>query len=220
MKKLNVYAVRHGQTYFNIYNKLQGWSNSPLTQKGIDDAHDAGKRLADIEFSAAYSSDTTRAEETAKVILKENKISKLVAPETQSYFREQFYGSFEGTNMDAAWYSTGAPHGVPTFKAIVDQYSIGKAKDFMKEADPFHHAENNKEYWERIDQGIDLIRNNRDLNDGDNVLLISHGNTLLSLMERFGQGKFDLSVRPANGSVTKLIITDQDVTVDFYNQTK
>lgn len=220
MKKLNVYAVRHGQTYFNIYNKLQGWSNSPLTQKGIDDAYDAGKRLAGIQFSAAYSSDTTRAEETAKVILKENKISKLVAPETQSYFREQFYGSFEGTNMDAAWYSTGAPHGVPTFKAIVDQYSIGKAKDFMKEADPFHHAENNKEYWERIDQGIDLIRNNRNLNDGDNVLLISHGNTLLSLMERFGQGKFDLSVRPANGSVTKLIITDQDVTVDFYNQTK
>ncbi|QER66840.1 histidine phosphatase family protein [Paucilactobacillus nenjiangensis] len=219
MTKLNVYAVRHGQTYFNIYNKLQGWSNSPLTQKGIDDAHDAGKRMAQIKFAAAYSSDTTRAEQTAKVILGENQVSAVKVPETQPYFREQFYGSFEGTNMDAAWYSTGAPHGVPTFKAIVDKYSIGKAKDFMKEADPFHHAESDDEYWLRINKGIALIRSNDTLKDGDNVLLISHGNTLLSLMERFGQGKFDLSVRPANGSVTKLIVTDDDVTVDFYNQT-
>ena len=28
----NIYLVRHGQTYYNIYNKLQGWSNSPLTK--------------------------------------------------------------------------------------------------------------------------------------------------------------------------------------------
>ena len=33
MTKLNIYLVRHGQTYYNIYNKLQGWSNSPLTER-------------------------------------------------------------------------------------------------------------------------------------------------------------------------------------------
>ena len=38
MTKLNLYLVRHGQTYFNIYNKLQGWSNSPLTEKGKENA--------------------------------------------------------------------------------------------------------------------------------------------------------------------------------------
>ncbi|WP_373747636.1 histidine phosphatase family protein, partial [Weissella soli] len=53
---LNLYLIRHGQTYYNRYNKLQGWSNAPLTDQGRADAVSVGKRLADIEFKAAYSS--------------------------------------------------------------------------------------------------------------------------------------------------------------------
>lgn len=43
---LHLHVVRHGQTYFNRYNRLQGWSNSPLTQSGLDDAEHAGTYLA------------------------------------------------------------------------------------------------------------------------------------------------------------------------------
>lgn len=218
MTKLNLYVVRHGQTYFNIYNKLQGWSNSPLTQKGIDGAVETGKRLADTHFDAAYCSDTTRAMDTAKIILQENHASDVKEPQTAMNFREEFYGYFEGNDMSQAWYLAGAPHGLPTFKDIVNKYSIGKAKDYLKDADPFHQAENNDEYWARVDKGFDLIRHNSDLKDGDNVLLISHGNTLLSLMERYGQGKYDLTVRPKNGSLTQLTLTDDDVIVESYNQ--
>ncbi|WP_203649953.1 histidine phosphatase family protein [Secundilactobacillus yichangensis] len=218
MTKLNLYVVRHGQTYFNIYNKLQGWSNSPLTQKGIDGAVATGKRLANVHFEAAYCSDTTRAMDTAKLILKENQASEVKEPQTAMFFREEFYGYYEGNDMAQAWYLAGAPHGLPTFKDIVTKYSIGKAKDYLKEADPFHQAENNAEYWVRVDQGFDLIRRNPDLKDGDNVLLISHGNTLLSLMERYGGGKYDLTVRPANGSLTNLMLTDNDVVVESYNK--
>ena len=218
MTKLNVYVVRHGQTYYNIYNKLQGWSNSPLTGKGIQDAQAAGQKLAETTFAAAYCSDTTRAEQTAKMILAANHAGAPETPIVVPYFREEFYGYFEGTNMDEAWYMAGAPHGLATFKQIVEKYSIGKAKDFLKAADPFHDAEDNAEYWQRLDQGFALIRSNDQLKDGDNVLLISHGNTVLSMMEKFGQGKYDLTVRPQNGSVTKLIVTADDVTVDYYNR--
>ena len=69
MKTLNLTVVRHGKTYFNRYNKLQGWGNSPLTDEGIADAHQAGERLADVPFKVAYSSDTTRAMDTANIIL-------------------------------------------------------------------------------------------------------------------------------------------------------
>ena len=69
MTKLNLYLVRHGQTYFNIYNKLQGWSNSPLTEKGKENAVAAGKRLQNIHFTAAFCSVTTRAMETIQKIL-------------------------------------------------------------------------------------------------------------------------------------------------------
>lgn len=218
MSKFTLYMVRHGQTYFNIYNKLQGWSNSPLTDKGIQNAVDTGEKLKDTKFAAAYCSDTTRAEQTAQTILDKNDASDIDAPVTSMFFREEFYGYFEGNDMDQAWYLAGAPHGLPTFRDIVDKYSIGKAKDYLKDADPFHQAENNDEYWKRLDQGFDLIKSNKDIKDGDNVLLISHGNTLLSIVERYGNGKYDVTERPANGSLTKLEVDGDNIKVLSFNE--
>ncbi len=46
MKTVTVYLVRHGQTWFNRFNKMQGWSDSPLTDQGIADAKRAGDLLS------------------------------------------------------------------------------------------------------------------------------------------------------------------------------
>lgn len=218
MRQFTLYLIRHGQTYYNIYNKLQGWSNSPLTEKGWQNAQAAGERLKNIKFAAAFCSDLPRAELTTREILKHNLQPNPPSPTVSPLFREQFYGYFEGTDMNQAWYVAGAPHGVPNFKAIVEKYSIGQAKDFLKAADPFHQAENNQEYWQRLDQGIALIRQTSAIRDNSNVLLVSHGNTLLSLVERFGEGKFDVTQRPANGSLTKLSVTDQHIKVISFNK--
>lgn len=215
--KFNLYVVRHGQTYFNIFNRLQGWSNSPLTEKGIEGAKDTAEKLANIKFSAAFCSDTTRAMHTAQIILDANKAGSVDQPLTSPLLREEFYGYYEGNDMPQTWYVAGAPHGLPTFKDIVNKYSIGKAKDYLKEADPFHMAEDNEEYWTRWNKGLDFIRSDKNIHDDDNVLLISHGNAVLSLVERFGKGKYDVTERPANGSLTKLEITDNDAEVTGYN---
>lgn len=95
MTKLNIYLVRHGQTYYNIYNKLQGWSNSPLTEKGKQDAKNAGERLKNVHFDAAFCSDTTRAMETIQEILDLNQADSVHSPVVAPYFREEFYGSYE-----------------------------------------------------------------------------------------------------------------------------
>ena len=216
MTKINIYLVRHGQTYYNIYNKLQGWSNSPLTDQGYQDAEKAGQRLKDVHFDAAFCSDLTRAVETAQTLLDENKADSVKEPTTAPYFREEFYGSYEGTYMDQAWYNAGAPHGLKTFKDIVTKYNIDTAKDWLKDADPFHDAENSTDYWKRMNEGLAIIRD-AGLPDGANVLLVSHGNTCLSLIERFGEGKYDITERPANGSLSKLVMDGDRVSVEFYN---
>ncbi|QIL50673.1 phosphoglycerate mutase family protein [Weissella coleopterorum] len=218
MAKVTLYLVRHGQTYFNIYNKLQGWSNSPLTGKGIQNALDTGRRLSDIKFVAAFCSDTTRAEDTAELILAENHKSLLTKAIKSPYFREQFYGSFEGDNMDEVWSKVGSKQNLNSFADIVQQFSIADAKNMMKAADPFHDAENQNEYWTRIQKGFKLIAEQPELHDGDNVLVISHGNTLLSLMEQYGHGQFNLNERPKNGSITKLAFDGQDIEILSYNQ--
>lgn len=213
----NIYLVRHGQTYNNIYNKLQGWSNSPLTKKGKQDAVQVARRLKNTHFDAAFCSDLPRAIETCQTILDGNGANSVKSPTISPFFREEFYGVYEGTNMDQAWYMAGAPHGLKTFKEIVSQHSIGTAKDWLHDADPFHDAENNQQYWHRMDQGIELIKNVQ-VPDGANILWVSHGNTCLSLVERFGEGKYDITKRPDNGSLSKLVMTENDIKFEFYNR--
>ena len=75
----------------------------------------------------------------------------------------------------------------------------------------------------RVEEGFALIASNPALRDSDDVLQISHGNTLLSLMHRFAPEGYDLSERPANGSVTTLDFDTsrpiaEAVTVVSYNQ--
>ena len=217
MKTLHLYVVRHGKTYFNRYNKLQGWGNSPLVESGIKDAYQAGHKLSQVHFKAAYSSDTTRAMDTAKIILDENKNSRDISLITDAKFREEFYGSFEGSNMDVAWTSAGAPVGLRTYAEIVDQYGVDKTKDLLKDADPWHDAENSEEYWQRVLAGLKRILTNPVLDDGDNVLLISHGNTLISLADRFGEGKIAVHERPANGSISQMELNKDGLSIITYN---
>lgn len=67
MPQLRLYFLRHGQTQFNVYGRLQGWSNSQLTEQGILVAKEAGKEFANINFEAVYSSDLGRAVETCQI---------------------------------------------------------------------------------------------------------------------------------------------------------
>ena len=186
-------------------------------ESGIQDAYQAGHKLSQVHFKAAYSSDTTRAMDTAKIILDENKNSRDISLITDAKFREEFYGSFEGSNMDVAWTSAGAPVGLRTYAEIVDQYGVDKTKDLLKDADPWHDAENSEEYWQRVLAGLKRILTNPVLDDGDNVLLISHGNTLISLADRFGEGKIAVHERPANGSISQMELNKDGLSIITYN---
>lgn len=203
---LHLHLVRHGQTTFNRYNRLQGWCNAPLTEAGLADADKAGAKLRDLDFAAAYCSDTSRAQITAARILDVNEAAGHARPElvADMHFREQCYGYFEGQDMSMAWTAAGGPHGAPSYNDIVARFGLAATRDFLKEADPFHDAESDAEYWARVEGAFALIAANPALRDGDDVLQISHGNTLLSLAHRFGGDDLDLGERPANGSVTVL----------------
>lgn len=88
----NLYIVRHGETEWNVKNIIQGQSNSNLTEKGIEQAKKAGHELKDINFDAIFSSDSTRAHNTAKII----KLERELLIETSHLLRERNFGNFEG----------------------------------------------------------------------------------------------------------------------------
>lgn len=66
-----LYFVRHGQTLFNVQDKVQGWCDSPLTDEGVEVAKRLGEALKDVHFDALYSSISERAYDTACYIAKD-----------------------------------------------------------------------------------------------------------------------------------------------------
>ncbi len=66
---VTLYITRHGQTEWNVQQRIQGWFDSPLTAYGKEQAQALCKRLAKTPFTAAYSSPSGRALDTAKFIL-------------------------------------------------------------------------------------------------------------------------------------------------------
>ncbi|KKI91687.1 hypothetical protein WQ54_13275 [Bacillus sp. SA1-12] len=89
---LTIYLVRHGETQWNTEKRLQGWKDSPLTDKGIKNAQLLGKRLSKIEFNAFYSSPIKRALQTAEYI----RLGRDIPILTDENLKEINFGEWEG----------------------------------------------------------------------------------------------------------------------------
>ncbi|GAX05641.1 phosphoglycerate mutase [Secundilactobacillus pentosiphilus] len=216
MKTFTAYFVRHGQTMLNHYNKIQGWIDSPLTEKGIADAKRAGQQLKNIDFAAAYSSDSGRAIETASYILKANKENINIISYQYPEFREQCHGYFEGNDANQMWQFVGEQVQLTSESAVLGKYGLEKARDLIHKADLYGEAESNAMFWERLDRGFNKLRDNT--HDGDQILVVSHGMTIRSIIDRYAP-ELDEGVPTINGSISKLTITDNDIKVDFFNKT-
>lgn len=214
MPKYQIYFVRHGRTFFNKLHKMQGWSDSPLLPEGIEVAKHAANALKDVNFNLAYSTDTRRAVETAKIIMDANK-NDLKRHQIKE-FREQFYGYFEGMYAAETWFVAGQQHGTPTYLGIVDKYGLASTFDFLKEADPLDYAENSEEFWTRINRGFDKL--DRVAKDGDKILLVSHSTTIYSLALKYHVPELDVTETPRNSSLTILNRDNGKNTVTTYNK--
>lgn len=65
-----IYLMRHGETLFNTQKRVQGWCDSPLTPKGMEQAQAVGDyfKRERIVFDAAYSSTQERATDTLRLV--------------------------------------------------------------------------------------------------------------------------------------------------------
>ncbi|MBT9671434.1 histidine phosphatase family protein [Secundilactobacillus kimchicus] len=215
MKTITAYFVRHGQTMMNRYNKVQGWIDSPLTKKGIADANRAGKQLKAVNFTAAYSSDSGRAIETAHHILKANPHNMNIISYQFPEFREQCHGYFEGNDLNQMWQFVGEQVALTSESAVLGKYGLEKARDLIHKADLYGDAENNRMFWDRLDRGFNKLRANS--SDGDVVLVVSHGMTIRSIVDRYAP-ELDKGAATINGSITKLTITDDNIEIEFFNR--
>jgi 2,3-bisphosphoglycerate-dependent phosphoglycerate mutase len=95
--------VRHGQSDWNLKNLFTGWRDIDLTEQGIREAREAGRKLKaqGIVFDIAFTSALKRAQRTLELMLVEMGQMKVPVIRDQA-LNERDYGDLSGLNKDDA----------------------------------------------------------------------------------------------------------------------
>ena len=191
MKKLVI--VRHGQSLWNLENKFTGWTDVGLSEKGREEAINAGKLLKkeNYTFDIAFTSVLKRANDTLYYILDE--LNERDIPIRYSYkLNERHYGALQGLNKD----ETKAKYGeeqVKLWRRSADVRPPELTKD-----DP-RYPGNDSKYKDLTEEELPLTENLIDtiervteywesdiaptIKKGKNVIIVAHGNSLRGLVK-------------------------------------
>ena len=102
IKMGHFYFVRHGQTVWNVENKICGATDSPLTERGFEQARETGRLLrrkleaGEIRIDEILTSPLSRARDTAEEISKMTGVPMRV----EERLMEQNFGKWESTPRD------------------------------------------------------------------------------------------------------------------------
>ncbi|WP_137598075.1 histidine phosphatase family protein [Paucilactobacillus kaifaensis] len=213
MANLTVYVVRHGETLLNTFNRMQGWCDSDLTDKGRQDAIKTGQTIRSVHFDYTYSSDLNRAIDTKNLILQQFDYTPKVSRVNHD-FREILFGYFEGLDSDATWRDVGQPAGYQTQEEIIADKGLIEARRLMHLADPSNLAETYEQVIHRWQTGLNQLL--AECADGANVLLVTHGTFIRTLADFHHIDT--LNNYPKNGGISILKLTDNDSDLITYNE--
>ena len=150
---MKLYIVRHGETDWNKNKMMQGNTDVPLNQNGINQALNISKVLEDRTIDVCYSSPLSRAYETAKLITNNGNII------IDKRLEERELGEFEGKN--SSLYDT---HYYWDRKINSSLYGVEAANDLIVRVKTFY--DELKEKYK--DQDL-------------NILIVTHGAIVRSL---------------------------------------
>ena len=95
--------VRHGQSEWNLKNLFTGWKDPDLTEQGVAEANEAGRKLKaqGLVFDLAFTSVLTRAQHTLDLML-DQLGQKNIPVHKDIALNERDYGDLSGLNKDDA----------------------------------------------------------------------------------------------------------------------
>jgi 2,3-bisphosphoglycerate-dependent phosphoglycerate mutase len=158
--------VRHGQSEWNLKNLFTGWRDVDLTEKGVAEAREAGRKLKaqGLKFDVAYTSVLKRAQRTLDLMLEEMGATIPIVKDLA--LNERDYGDLSGLNKDDARAKWGEEQ-VHIWRRSYDIAPPGgeSLKDTLARTLPYYVTE----ILPRV------LR-------GERVLVAAHGNSLRALV--------------------------------------
>ena len=172
--------LRHGQSQWNLENRFTGWKDVPLTEKGINEANNAGHLLKkhNIKIDKVFSSVLERANKTAEIAMKASEIEnlhingKLIYEKNQN-LNERDYGDLVGLNK----------------AETADKFGKEQVHIWRRSYDtPPPNGESLKDVVDRVSPYFTETIQPHILNK-KNVLIAAHGNSLRAIMIKVGMYK-------------------------------
>jgi len=171
----NLILLRHGESQWNLENRFTGWTDVPLSPKGEQEAHEAGKKLKSYKFDVAYTSVLKRAIDTLTIVL------KIIGQEKIPIFydkalNERHYGALQGLNKA----ETATKYGDQQVKLWRRSYDVAPPKD-KTDLNPDAISESLKDTAARTLPYFEskIIP---EVKAGKNVIVSAHGNSLRSIV--------------------------------------
>jgi 2,3-bisphosphoglycerate-dependent phosphoglycerate mutase len=182
---------RHGQSDWNLKNLFTGWKDVDLTEKGVQEAVDAGQLLTEMgyEFDIAFTSVLKRAIRTLWLMLDE--MDRMWIPVIRDWrLNERHYGALQGLNKA----ETAAKYGDEQVHIWRRSYDIPPPDlDITDERHPSHDARyagiENLPGTESLALTLDRVLPSweeviaPELLAGKDVLIAAHGNSLRALVK-------------------------------------
>ena len=75
--------IRHGESLWNAKNLFTGCVDVPLTEKGVEEAIEAGKRISNIPIDVIFTSSLIRAQMTAMLAMIQHRRKKVCENQAQ-----------------------------------------------------------------------------------------------------------------------------------------
>jgi len=182
--------IRHGQSQWNLENRFTGWVDVPLSDKGIQEAVNAGQKLRGKHIDAGYVSHMLRAIQTLHYVLTElnDPRTPIIYHEEQRIhdrehhsgkpdtelpiyqsidLAERYYGDLQGLNKDEMRKKYGEQQ-VHLWRRSYDIRPPGgeSLKDTCERTIPYYKAHIEPE-----------------LHKGKTLLVVAHGNSLRSIVK-------------------------------------
>ena len=157
--------VRHGQSQWNLENRFTGWKDIDLTDRGKEEAFQAGLQLREEKIDVMFTSTLKRAQHTLQIIRKVCGLEQ-VPVYSDTALNERSYGDLEGLDKAETAKKFGEKQ-VYIWRRSYDVAPPGgeSLKDTYDRTIPYFES-----------HILPL------LSEGKNVLVVAHGNSLRSLI--------------------------------------
>ncbi len=192
--------MRHGQSMWNAANLFTGWVDVPLTQKGIDEALDGGRKISHLPIDEVHTSALIRAQMTAMLALSQHQSTQ--TPIFQYEASSESLSSNEGKMAAWAQMNTDADSSqvLPVFASWkLNERMYGDLQGLNKQETREKFGDEQVKIWRRSydvpppsGESLELTAKRTlpyfaesilpSLEDGKNVFVAAHGNSLRSII--------------------------------------